>query len=242
MTDSKIKKIRDRIRKLLNMAGDAGSPNEAAIAAKRAKALLAEYNLSEADVIAGDMSAEDFREAGVGKAMARYPVWMNILGPAIAQYTGCHSIFKVSIGPAPRYQKLKQIQFRGHVDDLMLAEYLWTYLTRTIERMTNGAGVYGVAARNSFKKGMAGEICKKLREMADEEKAWFTQHSDSRALVVVDKKAAMLREKYGIARYSRSSHGVSDGGAHARGRAAGADVSIRRGLQGTSRGATGYLK
>ena len=126
MTESKIKKIRERIRKLLAMAGDAGSPNEAAIAAKRAKALLAKHNLSEADVIAGDMTAEDFTETGVGRAYAAYPVWMNILGPAIATYTGTHSIFGVSIGPAPKYQRLKQIKFRGHVDDLMLAEYMWT--------------------------------------------------------------------------------------------------------------------
>ena len=50
-----------RIRKLLAMAGDASSPNEAAIAAKRAKALLNEHNLSEADVIAGGMTLDDFR-------------------------------------------------------------------------------------------------------------------------------------------------------------------------------------
>ena len=55
MSDEKARKIRERIRKLLAMAGDASSPQEAAIAARRAKALLNEHNLSEADVIAGGM-------------------------------------------------------------------------------------------------------------------------------------------------------------------------------------------
>ena len=43
MSDEKARKIRERIRKLLAMAGDASSPQEAAIAARRAKALLNEH-------------------------------------------------------------------------------------------------------------------------------------------------------------------------------------------------------
>lgn len=68
MSDEKAKKIRERIRKLLAMAGDASSPQEAAIAARRAKALLHKYNLSEADVIVGDMTLDDFqtRDMGLG--------------------------------------------------------------------------------------------------------------------------------------------------------------------------------
>ena len=108
--------------------------------------------------------------------------------------------------------------------------------------MTDKARVRGVGARNIFYNGMAGDICKKLQVMAKEEEPWFAQNTDSRALVLVDKKAAMLRDKFGVAKYVKQAHGISDGGAHARGRAAGRDVGIRRGLAGTSRGAAGYLK
>lgn len=45
-----IEKILETIRKLLRMAGDAGSPNEAAIAAGRARKLMDKYRVSLSDL------------------------------------------------------------------------------------------------------------------------------------------------------------------------------------------------
>ena len=46
-----------RIQKLLNMASDTSSPEEAAIAASRATKLMSQYNVTMADVIANDIAA-----------------------------------------------------------------------------------------------------------------------------------------------------------------------------------------
>lgn len=241
MTNTKSKKLHERIRKLLAMAGDASSPHEAAIAARRAKALLSEHNLSEADVIAGDMTLDDFQTRDMGEVKRCFPRWIAILAPAIAEYTGTSAVCAISTGPGSKRARQKRIRYQGHVDDLMLAEYLHVYLVRAVERMTQESGLRGRGRRASFRFGMAQSIGDKLREMAAEEKEWFRQNSDSKALVLVDKKVAMNREKFGVTRYDRDKTYASDGGAQAFGQNAGRAVDIRRGLAGTSKSPAGYL-
>ena len=232
MSDEKVKKILERIRKLLAMAGDASSPHEAAIAAKRAKALLNEHNLSEADVIAGGMTLDDFQTRDVGEARRRFPKWISILSPAIATYTGTSAVFHL-VDLGPKSARGKQVRYRGHVDDLTLAEYLHVYLVRTVENMTQAAGLKGLGPRNSFKCGMAQSIGEKLREMAAQEEEWFCQNSDSKALALADKKDAMIRQKFGETRYSCRATYLFDSDAQACGQDAGRDVNIYRGLAGT---------
>ena len=241
MTNDKSKKIRERIRKLLAMAGDASSPQEAAIAARRAKALLNEHNLSEADVIAGDMTLDDFQTRDVGEARRRFPKWISILAPAIATYTGTSAVFHL-VDLGPKGARGKQVRYRGHVDDLMLARYLHVYLVRTVENLTQAAGLKGLGQQTSFKYGMAQSIGEKLREMAAEQEKWFRQDSHSKALVLVDKKAAMSRQKFGKTSYGSYVGRISDGRAQACGQAAGRDVNVHRGLAGTSKALVGHEK
>lgn len=173
--------------------------------------------------------------------MTRFPKWINILAPAIAEYTDTSAVFTMQTGPGPKYARQKQVRYRGHVDDLMLAEYLHVYLVRTIERMTQAAVLKYIGPRTSFRYGMAQSIAEKLCEMAAGEKEWFRQNSDSKALVLVDRKVGMNREKFGMARYSYRKVEVSDGDAQARGQVAGRNVSIRRGLAGASKDPAVYL-
>lgn len=51
----------------------------------------------------------------------------------------------------------------------MLAEYLHVYLVRTVERMTQAAGLKHIGSRTSFRLGMVKSIGEKLLEMAAEE-------------------------------------------------------------------------
>ena len=51
MTNSvEMAKIQDRVQKLLNMAKDASSPNEAMIAMERARRLMDKYQIEETDL------------------------------------------------------------------------------------------------------------------------------------------------------------------------------------------------
>lgn len=230
------KKILDRIKKLLAMADDASSPNEAAIAARRAKKLMNEYSVTHADVIAGHMTLDDFVEGTAGPDYRSYPAWMQHLAVSVAKYSDCNARWDYT----PRARKV--IKFQGEATDLELARYLFTYLIRTIERLTKEAGLSWPAERDSFKRGAVSEISTTLERMKAEERAWFEDSTRKNALVLVDKKVALRKQKFGVARYGKSSSSASDGTAYYGGQAAGRGVSIRRGVNGTSRGAAGYLK
>ena len=216
-------KILDRIKKLLRMAGDVSSPNEAAIAARRAERLMAEYNLENSDLLCAGMTLDDFEERFAGKEGKRLAKWVDILAVAVADYTGC-AVRKQRV---PGTVKLS-LKFLGEKSDLEICVYLWTYLQREIERLCDKSGVKHIGPRTSFKMGCSTEICRTLRRMRAEDDKADVVTSDGKSLVLVNKKAAMMKEKFGVVRYSRSGNRVSDGGAHAAGREAGRGVSIRK--------------
>jgi hypothetical protein len=241
MTDPKQKKILERIRKLLAMANDAGSPNEAAIAAKRAKALMNKHNVSEGDALGAHLDLDDIGEKNVGPKYARFPKWMSQLAIGVAKYSDTHVVF----GWAPRTAngtRRKVLTFRGELTDLEVADYLFTYLTRTINRLCQEQGFEWPAERDSFKKGAALEVVDTLERMAKEEREWFAKEGNKKALVLVDKKQQLIKRKFGQVGYAKGGRFTyGDGGAMAAGKAAGAGVSVRRGVSGTSKGPAGYL-
>lgn len=216
-------KILERIKKLLRMAQDVGSPHEAAIAARRAERMMAEYNLQNSDMLTAGMTLDDFEERFEGKAGKRLPKWIDILAVAVADYTGC-AVRKVR-KPGTVLLSLK---FLGEKSDLEICVYLWVYLQREIERLCDRSGVKHIGPRTSFKMGCSSEICNTLRKMMREDRKNDEVTSDGKSLILVNKKAAMMKEKFGVVTYSRSRSGVSDGGAHAAGREAGRGVSIRK--------------
>lgn len=85
-----INKIKDRIKKLLAMAGDTSSPYETAIAASRVQKLMAEYNLEMADVIAVELNDEDnIIEGSTGFRYRRTPTYIGWIEYAIAKTFNC---------------------------------------------------------------------------------------------------------------------------------------------------------
>lgn len=92
-------KILERIRRLLAMAKDASSPNEAGIAARRAQKLIEEYNLENIESILSDLEDDDnveeevvtkFKVAGNSKKVAKeIPIWCNRLSVAVARLFDC---------------------------------------------------------------------------------------------------------------------------------------------------------
>ena len=218
------KKILDRIKKLLRMADDVSSPNEAAIAARRAERLMAEHNLSHADMLTADLSSESFDEQHHGPAYRAYPRHLVSLAIGVAEYTDCRVIWGWKHGTIKR-----QLVFQGEVGDLEICKYLWLYLSRTVDRLYKESGVSGVVGpRTSFKKGCVAEINATLRRMkADDAKADAVA-SDGKSVILVDKKQALMDAKFGKCRYGKHRASVSSNRAYGAGREAGAGVSIRK--------------
>jgi len=219
------KKILERIKKLLRMAEDVSSPNEAAIAARRAERLMAEYNLTNADMLTAGLTEDSLEERFAGKVLKRLPRWADILACAVSSYTDCY--VRKERFPGTIKTSLK---FYGESSDLEICIYLWTYLQRTIERLCDESGCEYIGPRNSFKMGAASEIAKTLRQMKAEDSRSDAQTSDGKSVVLVNTKHQLMKRKYGITvgKYGRSGYRAFDDGAQAAGREAGRGVSIRK--------------
>ncbi len=215
------KKILKRIKALLAMAKDVSSPNEATIAARRARRLMADYNLSHADMVTADLSADSMERQPHGPAYKRFPEYMSMLAVGVARYCDCRAKFDYKPGTV-----LKCIYFEGETSDLEIAKYLWTYLQRTVDKLCEQSGVKYIGPRTRFKKGCVSAICHTLREMKAAESKTDATTSDGKSLILVDKKVALLNAKFGIVKYSKGSY-TDDGSARA-GREAGRGVSIRK--------------
>ena len=219
------KKILERIKKLLRMADDVSSPNEAAIAARRAASMMTEHNLSHADMVTANMEADDFEAHNHGPSHRAYPRHLVSLAIGVAEYTDCRVIW----GHEPGTIK-KQIVFQGEVADLEVCKYLWLYLSRSVDRLCKLSGVLHVGPRTSFRKGCVSEINATLRRMKAEDAKTDAVTSDGKSVILLDKKQLIMDKKFGVSRYGKSSAGVSDGGAYRAGGEAGRGVSIRKGI------------
>jgi len=223
------KKILDRIKKLLRMADDVSSPNEAAIAARRAERLMVEHNLKHADVVTAGMDADDFEAHNHGPSHRAYPRHLVSLAIGVAEYTDCRVIWGYEPGTVK-----KQIVFQGEVGDLEICKYLWLYLSRTIDRLCKASGVLHVGPRTSFKKGCVSEINATLRRMKAEDSKTDAVTSDGKSVILLDKKQLIMDKKFGVSRYGKSSARVSSNRAYAAGSEAGRGVSIRKGVNSAS--------
>lgn len=215
-------KILERIQKLLRMAGDVSSPNEAAIAARRAKALMTEYNISHAEALSEAMSSADFREAFVDKGYKAVPKWKSTLSVAIANYSDTQVVLGLDMDQ-------RKIQFRGEKTDLAIAEYLYVYLVKSIEHLAFRSAACGTTELNSYKLGCVREISATLIRMKEEERGEMGS-GNGKALVLVQQKQDILAKKYGIAKYHRANPKIGDRSAYEDGRRAGAGLAIRRGV------------
>ena len=226
-------KILAKIRKLLAMSEDVGSPNEAATAARMAKKMMEEHNVDHAEAIYSEMSLDDLAAHTHGEAYARFPAYLSTLAVAVATYCDCRARFECSYGRAKsgRPATIKQIIFEGELTDLEICKYLYTYLYRTIDRLVKKSphNKY-IGPRTSFRIACVHELAKRLREMKREETEQARTETDANsfALVMVDKKLSLLNEKFGVVKYGRSKSRYSSPEGAREGAAAGAGIGIRK--------------
>src|ERR1700739_3840723 len=162
-------KIKDRIAKLLRMAADASSPNEAAIAAQRARALMDKYRLHAFDV--GNRMEEEFSAEPATRFYASIPVYLNLFSVQVAKYNDCQSRFERGdvthrMGGKSQGAKTdgKRIVFMGYKSDVQLAINMFDYLCETVNRLckewmhSQGMITYSVRIGGGFKLGAFQEI------------------------------------------------------------------------------------
>lgn len=211
MDSQDLEKIKDRIAKLLRMAADASSPNEAAIAAGRARKLMDQYQLDSFDV--GNRITEEFASEPGSRFFAAIPQYMSIFAVAVAKYNDCQARFESG---HVTYKKKdtdpkqwgKRIVFMGYKSDVQLAIQMFEQLNEVVNRLckewmnSQGLTSYSVRIGGQFKLGAFGAIGSRLNEMTTKRDEITSDVGSTGALVVI--KKAAVDEKFGAAKYGNS--------------------------------------
>lgn len=201
-------KIKDRIAKLLRMADDSSSPNEAAIAAGRARKLMDQYQLGAID-INGEIS-ESLVARDHGRFFAAIPLYLQYFAVSIAKYNDCQVRFEWGDVTFKKRQgeRLKQGKrpcFQGYQSDVDLACEMYDRLEAAVNRLCkvymDGLGLpkYSVKIGGAFKHGAIDEIRRRINSMLTEREALF-QESSGKGLMVI--KSAAVEERFGAPNYS----------------------------------------
>lgn len=168
--------IINRIKKLLALANCAGAANgEASNAAGKAHALLAEYNLSLADVVEKkDDKAVIEEHTEQGNALWKHDVWN-----AAANLNFCQYVFATLRG-----NRTKRFVI-GRPLNIEAAKLSASYLVEAIEReCKKQAKGKGKEYATQFKKGCAYMVSRRLYEKLDEAIEGKAQSSNGTSLML----------------------------------------------------------
>ena len=185
---NKTEKIIERVRKLLAMSRDTGSPQEAAIAAKRARFLLDEYQISEMDlstVQAGDMGVT---VAGGNKTATTFEATLAV---SVAKYNDCQVRYERN-----RITGKLDLRFEGLLVDTVCSVELFRYLK---DQAFKQAVKYerGRKNRHAYRVGLSSGVARQVKEFMRERDQLKTTSGTS--LVVC--KQALVKKHFKAARY-----------------------------------------
>ena len=184
-------KIIERISKLLAMAKDTASPEEAAIAMQRARKLMDKHQIDETAIrgFREGLADKKFEDRLHGKEYKYAPKFRGILALAIAQYNDCQSFIVCG-----------RLLFRGMADDVEMCCQMFDRLAEQIDAWcriymkAQGHGSHYIASiGNPYKYGMATRLVHKLNELRNERDQIVDNHGQS--LVVI--KTELVKNHFG---------------------------------------------
>lgn len=185
---SKHEKILDRIRKLLSMAGDTSSPNEAAIAAARARKMMDEYQVNELDLTSVADDDLGTNSTGSGQRTVNKP--LNVMSCAVADLNDV----RIDMNRGPGGEIL--FIFKGFLVDAVCATEMFKYLSVEMYRQAE-RNAWGRSNRFAYRLGFASGIRAQIDEALKERREIKTAAGTS--LMVV--KDQLVVAKYGVAKY-----------------------------------------
>lgn len=208
---TEIDKIKDRIAKLLRMAADASSPNEAAIAAQRARNLMDKHKIGEMDI--DQNYKEEFDTDFVGEFFYAKPIHEDILSVAVAKYNDCQSCIEWTSQRTVNGKRMKGFVFNGYKSDVALAKAMFESLIECVNTLCRAytktlASGGSRSTTTAFKYGACKVLCDRLGAMTKEcEALTMTRargpYDDPGAtvtsLVIVKNKA--VEEEFGEVKY-----------------------------------------
>lgn len=220
---SELNKVIDKIKKLLAMAADTSSPNEALIAAKRARSLMDKYQLTKLDIEkqTGDQFLESQGESITSKRLR----WVLILQRAAANLNDCVA----AVTHAPRVKYL----FRGFKSDAVVAKLTFDYLIEACNRQCVQSQVKGISEKNFFRLGFADAISRRALDIKSEREQTFVNSSGT---ALVPLKESMIESHFGKLKPMKSAPrrepSFQEVRSYLKGEVAGNKVSLERQIEG----------
>ena len=227
----------EKVRKLLAMGRDGrGNDNEQEIAMRQANRLMAEFGIAEAEcdmsaIDAGEMAfgaaqcGPDGRAPADGKVYRSCPGWSGVLAVGVARFTDSVVIRKT--GPHGEL-----FAFQGEREDVLLARWVFGVLIDSIQAAQKSSGWTKRGEAGDFRLAAASTLQVRLKELAAERLRMYQQaqqQSNSRALVVVDRKRSEIAARFGAQKTKTSHRGFRNSGAAASGSEAGRNINIPAG-------------
>lgn len=233
-----------KVRKLLAMGRDGrGNEFEEEAAMRQANKIMAAYGIAEAEVDmaaidAGEMifgetkCGPDGRAPEQGRVYRQMPSYAAVLSVGVARF--CDAIVS-----RIRNEYGDLLVFKGEKEDVLLARWIFGVLVDSILAEQKKSGWTGRKEATEFRDAAAGKLQRRLIDLAHEREAMYAQakvESNSRALVVVDRKKTEIATRFGIQRLKSSARRYSVSGAYYAGQEAGSRINIPSGqpLSGSS--------
>ena len=190
-------KLLERIRALLAMGGDASSPNEAAIALKRARKLMDEHQIRAIDL--QSLQDSDMGEGSVATTSSRQQRWINNIAVALAEMNDCIVSFTRNTHGNQLIYEIK-----GFKEDAQVCEFMLTYIIEqgilSYKQDKEKFALCGLKDKNDYLKGYSYKICRRIHMLINDRKQELDSCSDSRSLVLA--KASTVSAYYGEQRVS----------------------------------------
>lgn len=222
--DDKLKSVLDKIAKLRALAAGATTQAEAEAAAAQAAALIAKYQIDEAQIEMPDTARTEevgAEEEPLWTEKKRNEKWRSILATGLSEAHGCAMIF-VSVVGFTRYR------IAGRPSDVAIVRYLFAWLHVEIARLSMTE--HGKAARNAFRVGAVFGVLRAMAQARRTEVA-AAPTGQTMALATVDRVQMSLDAlTNGKKIKSGSVPSLVDRGALARGFVAGSAIAPKPAL------------
>jgi len=207
-----------RVQKLLQLGKRNDSPQEAANALALAQDLMFKYQISEADLDAGDEQRE--REAVVDEAVyqstsTKKAAWKSCLAYAIARGFGCHMYTMRDRAGTGGHQ----FQVVGLKSVVQTVSYLYGYASLEIERLCaeewerRRSGYPGVAAarnwKNNFRLGAVAALRTRLDEQRGSQESVMAGVEHFRPVGIAHSSSALALYRSDAERVDQEYRGIS---------------------------------
>lgn len=158
---TELERVIRKVKKLLAMASDVSSPNEAAIAARRARSLMDQHQLSQEDLL---IDTDDrFGVSASEKTYKQLPTWARFLAQAAGQLNDCEVVIHREWNP-----KKVKFEFRGFATDADLSAHTHAYLVDVCNSLLKRSSVSGRSGVNFYRVGFAEQILSRVYQITSE--------------------------------------------------------------------------